>query len=111
MNPLELIVCQSVPTGSLEPTLPADQAAVGDDHPLLIDQRCHAEIPTQYAAVNKENPALGLDGTHIQPVLLTSRGFVRLKSCNAKEMPLIDSSSCATEADRHNMREGIRKVQ
>ena len=51
-----------------------------DDHPLLNDPRGHAETPTQYAAVNKENPALGLDGTHIQPVLLTmlptSRRFV-----------------------------------
>ena len=73
-----------------------------------------AETLMQYAAVIKENPALGLDGTHIQPVLLTmlptSRGLVRLKSCNAKDVPLIDANSYATEADRHNMLEDLRKV-
>ena len=74
-----------------------------------------AENPTQYAAVIKGNPALGLDGTHIRPVLLimlpTFRVFVRLESCNAKDVPLIDANSYATEAHRHNMLEGLRKVQ
>ena len=93
----------------------ADQAGVTDDHPLLKDPRRHAETPTQYTAVDKENLALELDGTHIQPMLLTmlltSRQFVRLNSCNAKDMPLIDWNSYATEADHHSMREDLRKVQ
>lgn len=74
-----------------------------------------AENPMQYAAVIKGNPALGLDGTHTQLMLLTMlptfRGFMRLESCNAKDMPLIDANSYATEADRNNMLEGLRKVQ
>ena len=114
-NPLDFIVCQSVSKEGLKPALAADEAGVTDDHPLLNGSRCHVETFIQYAAVNKENPALRPDGTHIQSVVLTmlptSRGSVRLKSWNPKDMPLIDSNSYATEADRHNMREGLRKVQ
>ena len=114
-NPLDFIVCQSVSKEGLEAALAVDEAGVTDDHPLLNGSRCHVETFIQYVAVNKENPALELDGTHIQSVVLTmlptSRGSVRLKSWNPRDMPLIDSNSYATEADRHNMREGLRKVQ
>ena len=43
----------------------------------------------KYAAVDKENPTLKPDGTHMQSVVLimlpTSRGMVRLKFCNSKK--------------------------
>ena len=114
-NPLDFIVCQSVSKDGLKPALTVDEEYVTDDHPLLKDSRCHVETFVQYAAVNKENPALKPDGTHIQSVVLTmlptSRGSVTLQSWDPKDMPLVDTNSYATEADRHNMREGLRKIQ
>ena len=65
-----------------------------DDLPLLSDPRCHVETLMQYAAVIMVNSALELVGTSIQRVLLTmvpaSQGFVKLKSCNTNDMPLVD---------------------
>ncbi len=114
-NPLDFIVCQSVSKGGLEPALAADEAGVTDDQPFLNGSRCDVETFIQYAAINNEDPALKPDGTHIQSVVLTmlptSRRSGRLKSWNPKDMPLVDSNSYATEADRHNMREGLRKVR
>ena len=62
-----------------------------------------------------ENSALELVGTPIQRMLLTmvptSQGFVRLKSCNTNDMPLVDSNSYSTEANHHNMRQGLGMAQ
>ena len=114
-NPLDFIVCQSTPKEGLKAALAInEEAGVNDEHPLLQSPRCHVETFVQYAAVNKENPALKPDGTHIQSVVLTmlptSRGAVTLRSWDAKEMPLVDTNSYATEADRYNMRQGLRKI-
>lgn len=114
-NPLDYIVCQSTPKEGLKTALVIDEAGINDEHPLLSSPRSHVETFVQYAAVNKENPALKPDGTHIQSVVLTilptSRGSVTLKSWDAKDLPLVDTNSYATEADRYNMREGLRKIQ
>ena len=113
-NPIDFVVCQSISREGLKPALAADEGDVTDDHSLLKDPRCHVETFVQYAAINKDNPALKPDGTHIQSVVLTmlptSRGSVTLSSWDPKDMPLVDTNSYATEADRHNMRQGLRKI-
>lgn len=113
-NPLDFIVCYSVAKEGLKAALAADDPDITDEHELIKDPRCHVETFVQYAAVNKEDPALKPDGTHIQSVVLTllptSRGSVTLQSWDAKDMPVVDTNSYATEADRHNMRAGLRKI-
>ena len=114
-NSQDFIACQPISKTGLEPALAADEDGVRDDHPFLNGSRCHVETIIQYPAVNKESPAPRPDGTHIQSVELTvlptSRGSVRLKSWSPEDIPLIDSNSYATEADSHNMREILTKVQ
>ena len=112
-NPLDFITCQSYRNG-LKEALAVDEPNVTDEHPLLATPRCHAETFIQYAAVNKEDPALKPDGTHIQSVVLialpTARGTVTLKSWDPAELPVMEANYYTTEADRHTMREALRKV-
>ncbi|XP_041484504.1 choline dehydrogenase, mitochondrial-like [Lytechinus variegatus] len=45
---------------------------------------------------------------HINTLRATSRGFIKLKSRNPKEQPLIDPNYLETEIDRWELREGIK---
>ena len=114
-NPADFTICQSVPKDGLRKALQTDEGKAAEDHSLLRGQRSHVETFAQYAAINKANPEIQLDGTHIQSVVVhmlpTSRGSVTLKSTDPLDMPVIDSRAYSTEADRCMVRYGVRRVQ
>ena len=64
-----------------------------------------------YAGASKSEPFIPLDGSHISTsvviLLPTSRGSITLASTNPTA---IDPNYYATEADRHVMHTGLKKV-
>ncbi|KAK4694499.1 hypothetical protein P7C71_g3105, partial [Lecanoromycetidae sp. Uapishka_2] len=102
-NPLDFIVCQSAPKEGLKTALAVDEAGITDEHPLLRTPRCHIETFVQYAAVNKENPALKPDGTHIQSVVFldTPAGQeMVVEETMAKELLPLNATSSDDELDK-----------
>ena len=112
-NPVDYVVCHSVPHEGLKHALALDEPGITNEHPLLEPLRCHVETIMQYAGANKADPAIALDGTHtfslVMGMLPTSRGSVTLQSKDPTENPLIDPNYYATRADRYVIREGVRK--
>ena len=114
-NPADFTICQSVPQAELWRAMQVDGGRIAEDHPMLHGPRSHVESFVQYAAVNKANPEIKQDGSHIQSVVVnmlpTSRGSVTLRSTDPLDMPAIDSRAYSTEADRCMVRYGMRRVQ
>jgi choline dehydrogenase-like flavoprotein len=67
-----------------------------------------------YAGVNKEDPVIPMDGSHITTrvmgLLPSSRGTVTLSSNDPADNPIVDPNYYATEADRHVIRTGLREI-
>ena len=113
-TPLDWIVTQSVPHDGLKRALARDDGEIEDSHPLLSPPRSHTETLVVYAAANKAQPLIPMDGSHLTSTVIgllpTSRGTITLASTDPTATPLIDPNYFATEADRYMMRAGLRKL-
>jgi choline dehydrogenase-like flavoprotein len=67
-----------------------------------------------YVAMNKANPTIAVDGSHVTTVVFgllpTSRGSVTLASSDPTAAPVIDPNYFATESDRYVLRWGLRNT-
>ena len=112
--PMDWIVTQTVSREGLKKALAQDEGKVNASHQLLSPSRSHLEYLVVYAGMNRTDPIIPMDGSHITTtvagLLPTSRGTVKLASADPTTAPLIDPNYYATEADRYVMREGLRKM-
>lgn len=110
---MDFIATQSASKEGLLNALSADKEASPESHAVAL-QRGHVEIYVMYMALNEGDPVVIPDGTHITTsamcMLPTSRGSIRLTDANPESLPLIDPNYFATEADRHILRDGLRKI-
>ena len=65
-------------------------------------------LPSQVIDHGRVAPYLEAFQLHVGPMRSTSRGWVKLKSNNPKEHPLIDPNYLSTEIDKWEMRESIK---
>jgi choline dehydrogenase-like flavoprotein len=78
--------------------------------------RSHLECAVLYAAFGAEAKGLEVqvDGTSVTAFFMaclpTSRGSITLSSNDPNDVPVIDPNYCATELDRHVLREGFRMI-
>ncbi|ESZ93963.1 hypothetical protein SBOR_5666 [Sclerotinia borealis F-4128] len=113
-TPMDWVVTYTVPHEGLKAALAKDEGIVDDMHPLLSPARSHVECFTVYVGVNKSDPIIPMDGSHVTTVVLgglpTSRGSVKLASTDPTAAPVIDPNYFSTEADRYVLRTGLRKI-
>jgi choline dehydrogenase-like flavoprotein len=113
-GPVDWLVTAPISTAPLKAAIEKDEGPVSDDHQLLAGPRSHLEMNLLYAVFGSEQVGLQIpmDGksimTYFMGCLPTSRGSVTLYSNDPAVSPVIDPSYCATETDRHVMREGFR---
>ena len=87
-----------------------------DNDLLLRSDASHVELVTLYVPMSRmyTGQDVPMDGSHISTVVAcltpSSRGSIKLKSADISDSPVIDVNFLDTEADRHIMREGLRKA-
>ncbi|KAG2917410.1 Choline dehydrogenase [Phytophthora cactorum] len=75
--------------------------------------KCHPDLKWQFLpGASDENRQLLRDGhammLHCTPLRATSRGYIKLRSANPRDRPVIQPNYLATETDRVDMRNGVR---
>ena len=65
-------------------------------------------FPSQLIDHGRTTPFLEAFQIHVGPMRSTSRGWIRLKSSNPKDHPLIQPNYLSTEIDRWEMRESVK---
>ncbi|KAI4195784.1 MAG: hypothetical protein LQ350_006978 [Teloschistes chrysophthalmus] len=117
-NPVDWIATMTVPEDGLQAAIATDVGKTLDDkaHPSLQGGRSHLELDVLYATFGAEQIELEIpvDGTaimsHCMACLPSSRGSITISSKDPTAAPVIDPNYCATEADRHVMRQGWRTM-
>ncbi|KAL4141270.1 hypothetical protein PRNP1_014391 [Phytophthora ramorum] len=76
----------------------------------------HPDLKWQFVpGASDENRQLLRDGhammLHCTPLRATSRGFIKLRSANPRESPIIEPNYLATEDDQVDLRNGVRLTQ
>ncbi|KAG6965120.1 hypothetical protein JG688_00007407 [Phytophthora aleatoria] len=75
--------------------------------------KCHPDLKWQFLpGASDENRQLLRDGhammLHCTPLRATSRGYIKLRSANPRDRPVIQPNYLATETDRVDLRNGVR---
>ncbi|KAH7304258.1 hypothetical protein B0I35DRAFT_363416 [Stachybotrys elegans] len=113
-NPVDYIVCTSVPNDGLAKEIAKDEGVSPDpaEHRLLTKPRTflehiliHAKLPFPGVPMDTEHVTTGLI-----TLLPTSRGSVSLISSHVEDQPKIETGYLSTNVDRHVAREGLRQV-
>jgi choline dehydrogenase-like flavoprotein len=112
-RPMDFQAQAPLPIEPLKAAIESEDGPTTDDHPLVKGPRTHLECAVPYAAFGAE--AKGLDvqmdctsTVFFMACLPTSRGSITLSSNDPNDAPVIDPNYCATEVDRHVLREGLR---